>query len=386
MPRVNRSSLIHPDDITIVHAVAKTSRNLFLLGEEFSTNTDHSHRKDWVFSIMEFQCSLMAVDVLDFAVMSNHIHFVLRSRPDVVKQWDNEEVARRWLTLCPRSKKRRLVDGKMVYVPCPPKPARIAALAADIEQIKKIRQQLSSISWWIRLLCQKVAQKANFEDDLSMGHFFKGRFHSVVIHDEFHLLGCSAYVDLNAIKAAMAETIDGYDYTSASMRLEKIRLRQQFAASAKSQLSDSGAPTEAMQPQVPLTDKGPENTGHEASSEKITRRQLRDFLSPVKIEKLSGDPQVHVGGFRCSDKGFLDMTDEQYIEFLEWCIKNKILNRQNEIPKQAPVCLQGRGINLDDLVSQVRDFDKIYRYEAGVKRITASRASGTDQGTSEHSR
>jgi hypothetical protein len=33
--------------------------------------------------------------------MSNHIHLVLRSRPDVVDTWDDREVARRWLMICP---------------------------------------------------------------------------------------------------------------------------------------------------------------------------------------------------------------------------------------------------------------------------------------------
>ncbi|MFN7892926.1 MAG: hypothetical protein ACK5OC_21705, partial [Pirellula sp.] len=35
-------------------------------------------------------------------VISNHIHLVLRSRPDVVDTWDDREVARRWLMICPK--------------------------------------------------------------------------------------------------------------------------------------------------------------------------------------------------------------------------------------------------------------------------------------------
>jgi hypothetical protein len=32
------------------------------------------------------------------------LHLVLRSRPDVVSTWNDTEVARRWLTLCPVQK------------------------------------------------------------------------------------------------------------------------------------------------------------------------------------------------------------------------------------------------------------------------------------------
>ena len=39
----------------------------------------------------------MRIDLLGFAVLSNHFHLILRSRPDVVGTWDDTEVARRWL-------------------------------------------------------------------------------------------------------------------------------------------------------------------------------------------------------------------------------------------------------------------------------------------------
>ena len=371
MCRRNRSSLINPDEITIVHAVAKTARNLFLIGQDHQLKSDFSHRKDWVFSIMEFQSSLMAVDVLDFAVMSNHIHFVLRSRPDVVKAWDDQEVARRWLTLCPKSKTRTVVDGQVIYVPRPPKPSEIATTVADKARIKKLRQQLSSISWWMRLLCQKVAQRANFEDGISMGHFFKGRFHSVVINDEPHLLACSVYVDLNAIKAAMAETLDGYKYTSASLRIEQIRLRHLAKAALNSAELQSIA---AVQ-----TKDGTGGIAPVTATPTVSKTETLKggFLSPIKINKLSLLPELHMEGYRCSDKGFLDISEEQYIDLLEWCIKNKLLDRESAKPKELPSCLQARSVTIDLWITQVRDFDQLYRYEAGFKPSVESPTAGT---------
>ncbi len=34
-------------------------------------------------------------------MMSNHLHVILRNRPDVVAIWSDQEVARRWLALFP---------------------------------------------------------------------------------------------------------------------------------------------------------------------------------------------------------------------------------------------------------------------------------------------
>ena len=49
----------------------------------------------------------------------NHLHVVLRSRPDVVKKWSDEEVARRWLRLFP---KRRGKDGAPLAPHAEPQP------------------------------------------------------------------------------------------------------------------------------------------------------------------------------------------------------------------------------------------------------------------------
>jgi hypothetical protein len=246
MSRKNRGSTIKSGEVTIVHTVAKASRNLFLLGMDFATKTQNSHRKDWIVELLEFQSSLMGIDLLHFSLLCNHIHQVLRSRPDVVKHWDNHEVARRWLNLCPKSKKMKVGDT-LERVPIPPKETQIEALAKDEKKIAELRERLSSISWWMRLLCQKVAQRANLEDGGSLGPFWKGRFHSTVIDDPSYLLGCGFYVDLNAFMAGLACGIDDYAYTSAKFRLESLKTTQRF----KEDLSPQFPSPQFPSPQFP---------------------------------------------------------------------------------------------------------------------------------------
>jgi len=349
MSRKTRGSLIKPDEITIVHTVAKTVRNLFLLGGDLATQTHNAHRKDWILDIMEFQSSLMAIDLLGFSLMSNHIHQILRSRPDVVKKWDNLEVARRWLTLCPRSKKCLLVGDMVVRVPIAPKQTQIEALANNKRRIKKIREQLSSISWWMRLLCQKIAQRANLEDGGSLGHFWKDRFHATVIEDAAHLLGCSFYVDLNAVKAAIAMGIEDYEYTSAKIRLDMIRAKQKAYEEQKAQEDQQ--------------DQGAEPPSAEAS-ESIVDITKGEFLSVVKLDTLSGDPQLHKDGYRCSDKGFLAYSVKEYLEALEWCIRNKIIEPESKLPEQIPDCIKNHRLGPELVIKQAREFGKMYRYWA----------------------
>ncbi len=88
------------------------------------------------------QAKHFGIDLLCQAIMSNHIHLVLRSRPDVVKEWDHTEVARRWLMLCPvrRDENRQ---------PEEPTEFELNNIRNDKEKVAAIRSRLSDISWWI---------------------------------------------------------------------------------------------------------------------------------------------------------------------------------------------------------------------------------------------
>lgn len=48
---------------------------------------------------MEFLAGVFGVDCLTYTVLSNQLHVVVRSRPDVVATWSDLKVARRWLRL-----------------------------------------------------------------------------------------------------------------------------------------------------------------------------------------------------------------------------------------------------------------------------------------------
>ena len=140
----------------------------------------------------------MGIDLLCFSIMSNHFHLVLRSRPDVVQTWDDTEVARRWLRLCPP---RKAAGGE----PAEPTEAELNSIRTDPVKLKMIRLRLSDMSWWMRLLCQHIGSRANREEEES-GKFFQGRFEAVRLLDEAAIVACAADVDLNPIRAALAET------------------------------------------------------------------------------------------------------------------------------------------------------------------------------------
>ncbi len=128
--RPNRSEVFSPDESCIVHVVSRVVRRCFLLGDDPLTGKNYDHRKLWIEKLLQHHAMFFGIDLLCFALMSNHFHLVLRSQPEFVTTWNNREVARRWLMLCP---KRKLRDDS----PAELKETEINSIAGDAVKLKQ---------------------------------------------------------------------------------------------------------------------------------------------------------------------------------------------------------------------------------------------------------
>ncbi len=149
--------------------------------------------------------------------MSNHLHLVLRNRPDVVETWSDKEGRASLAADFPgRRMDEHLGD---------PTTNDVDALAKDTERLAIVRKRLSDVSWFYAALSEPIARIAN-QDDQCTGSFWEGRFKAMRIYDEATLMACCMYVDLNPVRAAMAESPENARFTGIYDRIAAMPERR----------------------------------------------------------------------------------------------------------------------------------------------------------------
>jgi putative transposase len=206
-----RSKYVKDGQEGVYHCFSRCVRRAFLYGYDAITQRDFSHRKAWLVDRLRQLAAIFAVEVCAYAIMENHYHTILRTRPDIVAHWSDQEVATRWVTLFPRR-----CGLKKSAIPTVEE--QIRALMDCPERIAALRKRLCSLSWFMGRLNEFIARAANKEDEVK-GRFWESRFKCQALLDEAAIAACMVYVDLNPIRAGLAGTPEESDFTSIQERI-----------------------------------------------------------------------------------------------------------------------------------------------------------------------
>ncbi len=215
-----RSQLIDLDITLYYHCVSRCVRRSFLCGEDSISGKSYEHRRSWVEKKIYALASTYCIDICSYAVMSNHYHLVVYidkqsalslSPAEVVERWSRDHklpvIVQRW-------QQKQLTSQ-----------AEHEACEAIIEQW---RTRLYNLSWFMKELNYDIACRANQEDDCK-GHFWESRFKSQALLDEAALVAAMAYVDLNPIRAGIADKPETSEFTSIRARLKALEQNQPTA-------------------------------------------------------------------------------------------------------------------------------------------------------------
>jgi hypothetical protein len=175
------------------------------------TGRSFEHRKAWVETRIHLVGECFAVAIDAYAVMSNHLHLVVRIDPGVAAGWSDDEVAERWVRLFPpRDDTEQAIEAKRLR------------MLVDPGRIETLRSRLASLSWLMRCLVEPIARRANREEGCK-GRFWEGRYKCQLLCDTRALLAAMAYVDLNPIRAGITSRLEHSGHTGVRERIARSR-------------------------------------------------------------------------------------------------------------------------------------------------------------------
>ena len=355
MPRVKRTEICAADEIQAFHLINRCVRRTFLCGKDRRSGKDYSHRKQWIRERLEELAGIFALDILGFTVLSNHLHVVVRTRPDIVKGWSDGEVALRWWRLFPQ---RRNKNGTSAE----PTEFELNAIRNDTSGLKEKRRRLKDISWFMRCLAEPIARRGNQDDQVS-GRFWEGRFRAQILLDETAIAACMAYVDLNPIRAGIAATPETCDFTSVKERIEDRASAiaefsvgsVQFSANAKNSTMSKSVFADGMPTAV-----------RNKIDEGVEHGEKAGWLAPMALDPPRKKVREKVTTRRTSNKGCLSMTLDQYLKLLDWTGRQIRKDKVGVIPKECAPILERLDCSAETWVDFVKNFRKRFRSEAGL--------------------
>ena len=355
-----RRLIVDPARSGVFHCVSRCVRRAFLCGRDSYSGRDFEHRRGWIRNRLRELAGLFAVEVHSYSVMSNHLHVVVRTLPQQVSGWGDEEVARRWL---------RLFPGRGGKKGVPPEEDAIRILCLDHHKLMSCREHLADLSWFMRCLNEPIARRANREDECS-GRFWEGRFKCQKLEDMGAVLACMTYVDLNPLRAGIARTPEECAFTSGQDRALASRARRQIAR----------APEDATPAQARLI------------AQARAEAQRDHWLAPFGLaEKSNGDRQSNPGTMeRGSTPNAIpastllpNLSLERYLELLDWTGRQVRSDKRGFLSPHLRPTLERLDLDVAGWVENVEGFGGLFCRVAGKLKRLRERARAIGQ-TSVH--
>jgi len=163
-------------------------------------------------------------------------------------------------------------------------------------------------------------------------------------------MACAAYVDLNPIRAAMAQTPETSEFTGAKDRIDDLKNR-----STKNRSTHDW--------------------------ERSRRREQSGWMSPLEINEKT-DPagaDMNSTGRRASEKGFLPISLAHYLELLDWTGRTIRTGKRGSIPSQLAPILSRLGLEAGVWCEIVKKFGKLFKRAAGTAESLSAEADRRGQ-------
>ena len=328
-----RRDTIDKSEVGVYHCYNRCVRGESLLREDLTKGPDYDRRKDWLLEMLIFFSGIFSIEILKYAIMDNHLHLIVRNRPDLIRKWTKSKVLRRAMKLFPEASRRH---GWYVE----PGERLPNSLLENEKLIAEMRDRLSDISWLMKVLQERIARRCNCEDEVS-GHFWASRFQSERLLDDAAVLACSLYVDLNWIRAGKADRPEKSKYTSAGRRIRGLKARRK-----------------------------------KRQREGI---QQDGFLAPLNVMGDYPNEDLAAEDLRASNKGIFEMTLEIYLSLLDTVGRMLRTDKRGAIPDHLASVLERVGIRPEYFADCVETYGRWARRMVGAENTLRQQAEKLKQ-------
>lgn len=195
MPRTKRKWI--SGQAGSIHIISRTVRNDIMFNDE---------EKEYFMELIERFASGFYVDIHAFCVMGTHFHILASCRELEAKNAKNEELYRRY----------RLIYGEDAEPPAGSYETEGSIIPDGDGGIERLRQRLGSISRFVQELKQTFSRWYNKKHN-RRGYLWGDRFKGVIVDKGDAQLVCSAYIDLNPVRANIVKHPEDYRWSSLGL-------------------------------------------------------------------------------------------------------------------------------------------------------------------------
>ncbi len=182
MPRYAR--MLNSDQETVYHAMSRTALDGFPIRDA---------EKDEFVGLLKHFGSIYFTEVLGYTVMGNHFHLAVKMLAE--EHFSDEEIRERYARC----------HGEEKYF--------------DEKEIPGCREKWANLSMFMKDLKQSFSRYYNKRHERS-GAFWGGRFKSLIVEEGETLVNLLAYIDLNCVRAGLAERPEDYRWCSLGYHVQ----------------------------------------------------------------------------------------------------------------------------------------------------------------------
>ncbi|HLP45836.1 MAG TPA: transposase [Candidatus Kapabacteria bacterium] len=164
--------------------------------------------KEYFLSLMEKLSSGFFIQIHAFCIMGNHFHILATGMELEAQNASKDDLIRKY----------KLIYGKNAEPPQGSYQSNGDIVPDADGGIERLRNRLGSVSRFVQELKQSFSRWYNKKHDRK-GYLWGNRFKGVIIDQGEAQLICSSYIDLNPVRAGIAQRPEDYRWNSLGFRL-----------------------------------------------------------------------------------------------------------------------------------------------------------------------